>query len=314
MKISIAIPAYKAKFLRRAIDSVLAQKYKCFELIILNDNSPEDLDLIVKDYLDCKRVKYCKNSVNVGSVNLVDNWNQCLQLAEGDYFLCMGDDDELEPNCLEHYHSLIEQYPDINLFHSLTKIIDENSNVFHMQEARPLWESVYSLIWHRMNCSRIQYIGDFLFKTSSLREVGGFYKLPLAWGTDDITSCLCALKTGVINTQIPLFRYRMTSITISNSANAKIKYSAVCSEYDFFSKFLSTSTADSDLDKIYQRLSLDSIEKFYLKKRIITIAEDLNSNFMKNLLYWLGSLKRLKLSLRIIFMSIGYCVYRKCIR
>ena len=50
MKFSIAIPAFKAKYLKECIDSILAQTYKDFELIIVNDASPEDIDSVVKPY------------------------------------------------------------------------------------------------------------------------------------------------------------------------------------------------------------------------------------------------------------------------
>ena len=41
--ISVAIPAYKSKYLYEAIQSVINQTYEDFELIILNDGSPEDI-------------------------------------------------------------------------------------------------------------------------------------------------------------------------------------------------------------------------------------------------------------------------------
>ena len=50
MKFSITIPAYKRKYLKEAIDSCLSQTFKDFELIIVNDASPEDLDSIVNSY------------------------------------------------------------------------------------------------------------------------------------------------------------------------------------------------------------------------------------------------------------------------
>ena len=48
IKYSFVLPAYKARFFRDALDSILAQTYKDFELVIVNDASPEDLDSIVK--------------------------------------------------------------------------------------------------------------------------------------------------------------------------------------------------------------------------------------------------------------------------
>ena len=74
MKFSITIPAYKRSYLKEAIDSCLAQTYGDFELIIVNDHSPENLDAIVTQYND-PRIRYYVNEKNCGAVNVVDNWN-----------------------------------------------------------------------------------------------------------------------------------------------------------------------------------------------------------------------------------------------
>ena len=55
--VSIAIPAYKKKFLADAIQSVLNQSIQDFELIIVNDKSPEDIDSVVEHFND-KRIRY----------------------------------------------------------------------------------------------------------------------------------------------------------------------------------------------------------------------------------------------------------------
>ena len=88
MRFSVTIPAYKGKYLRECIDSVLAQTFTDFELVIVNDASPEDLGAIVNSYHD-ERVRYYVNETNCGAVDVVDNWNKCLEYATGDvgYFI-----------------------------------------------------------------------------------------------------------------------------------------------------------------------------------------------------------------------------------
>ena len=102
MKFSILIPAYKLAFFKECLDSILVQTYKNFEIVIVNDSSPEDLESVVLKYSD-SRIKYFKNEKNCGVINVVDNWNICLSHATGDYVICIGDDDKLLPNCLEEY-------------------------------------------------------------------------------------------------------------------------------------------------------------------------------------------------------------------
>lgn len=236
MKFSITIPAYKAKFLKECIDSILAQSYKDFELIIVNDASPENLDSIVKQYSD-SRIRYYVNEKNCGAINVVDNWNKCLQYAKGDFIICMGDDDKLKLNCLEEYVKLINKYPDLGVYHAWTEIIDEKSDFYKFQQPRPEWEGCLSLIYNRWK-GRSQYIGDFCFDTYKLRQDGGFYKLPLAWASDDITAARAARYGGIANTQVPCFQYRENRMSISSSGNIDVKIDACIQEREWYIKFL----------------------------------------------------------------------------
>ena len=67
--ISIGLPIYKVDFLEQAIDSVLNQTHQDYELIILNDNSPYDVEKILNKYGD-SRIRYYKNLENIGMKDL----------------------------------------------------------------------------------------------------------------------------------------------------------------------------------------------------------------------------------------------------
>lgn len=214
MRFSILIPAFKSRFLKECVDSILAQTYNDFEVIIVDDASPEDLYSVVKLYGDA-RIHYHRNEVGFGASNVVGNWNRCLEYAQGDYIICMGDDDMLTPNALEEYDKLIGKYPGLGVYHGLTELIDEKGELVAMQESRPEFESVFSLIWHRWTTRCHQYIGDWCFDAEKLCRNGGFYYLPLAWGSDDISAVMAARESGVANTNALCFLYRKNCQTIS---------------------------------------------------------------------------------------------------
>ena len=71
---TIAIPAYKSKFLGEAIESCLSQTYSNFEVVIVDDASPEDLKSVVDRFHD-DRIRFYRNEKNCGAVDVVDNWN-----------------------------------------------------------------------------------------------------------------------------------------------------------------------------------------------------------------------------------------------
>lgn len=244
---SILVPAYKVEYLKECIDSVLSQTYSYFELIIVDDASPFDISSIVSLYND-SRIQYHRNEVGFGALNVIGNWNKCLSYATGDYAICMGDDDRLLPCCLEEYTRLIEMYPHLDVYHAWTQQIDEKGNVISVLEPRPEYETFYSMIYYRWK-GRCQYIGDFCYKIEHLRENNGFYYLPLAWGSDDISAARAALPHGVANSTKLCFEYRQSSITISKSAeHTRIKLDSLLKERRWFKEILSDIN-ESELDQ-----------------------------------------------------------------
>lgn len=79
-----------------AIESVLSQDFDDFELLVIDDNSPDNTASIVESFKD-KRIRYLKNDVNLGPQG---NWNRCLVEAKGRYFKLLPHDDVLANNCL----------------------------------------------------------------------------------------------------------------------------------------------------------------------------------------------------------------------
>lgn len=272
MKFSILIPAFKKRFLSEAIESILAQTYENFELIIVNDHSPEDLDSVVSSFHD-KRISYYVNEKNCGAINVVDNWNICLRYSTGDYVICMGDDDKLLPDCLQNYYDLISKYPHLGVYHTRTLIINENSDIIDIQEPRPIYENIYSMIYNRLN-GRMQYIGDFLFDVKLLRENGGFYKLPLAWSSDDISVYIAAQDTGIANMQQCGFSYRVSSLTISKGGYIKEKFEALKLEENWYKGLIKNHKPVNLEESIYY----DKLKKktnLLQKKKVFLLEEKL---------------------------------------
>jgi glycosyltransferase involved in cell wall biosynthesis len=211
---------------------------------------------VAEPFLKDSRIRYYRNEKNCGAVEVVDNWNICLGHATGDYVICMGDDDRLKPCCLEVYKSLIEAHPGLNVYHCMTEIINETGTVIGTQEERPEWESALSMLWNRWDHRNKQFIGDFCYRASYLKTTGGYYKLPLAWGSDDITALRAAKEQGIANTQVVCFQYRDNGQTITSSAdNAKIKIEAFVAQHRWFSTFLESLSAKelSEADAHYLR-------------------------------------------------------------
>lgn len=301
MKFSILIPAYKRKYLHECIDSCLKQSHSDFELIVVDDASPENLKSVINEFSDT-RLHYFRNEKNCGAINVVDNWNICLSHAVEDYVICIGDDDKLLPLCLEEYSKLIDKYPEIGLLHGWTEIINEKSEVSRLTTHRCEYESVISLMWHRQYAYQQQFIGDFCFQREWLVKKGGFYKLPLAWGSDDISAFIGASKNGVANTQVPVFQYRVNSQTISNTGNIEKKMEATYLSHRWKTDFLSVP-ACTDIDELYRKELLHDLSYSLQKGYGLTIANDIKSKSFLRLLYWLKRRKEYQINLKTLMYA-----------
>lgn len=275
--ISITIPAYKSRFLGETIESCLSQTYTNYELVIVDDASPEDLLSIVKEYND-PRIRYYRNERNCGAIDVVDNWNICLNYCNGEYVICMGDDDRLKPNCLEEYVRLINSYPNLNVYHAWTELINETGNVIKVLQKRPEYQGCMEMIWNHWN-GDAQYIGDFCFKVEHLRQNGGYFKQPLAWASDDITTARAAAEYGIANTSKVAFQYRENPLTISKGGNSDIKIEAKLLERDWFRVFLGGAIKPDDDKEIgYLNYLMSDFNNHYQKQVLQYIKEYLHES------------------------------------
>lgn len=123
--VSIVMPSYNtSRFISKAIQSVLEQTYVNWELIIVDDCSNDNTDYIVSSYLSDGRIKYLKNSTNIGAAACR---NKALREAKGKWIAFLDSDDLWLPEKLEKQ---IEYMESNNYHFSYTKYaeIDESGN------------------------------------------------------------------------------------------------------------------------------------------------------------------------------------------
>ena len=110
--VSVVMPIYNsAKFLALAIDSILAQSFPDFELLIIDDASTDNGADIINCYQDL-RIRYVKNEKNVG---VAASRNCGIKLARGEFIAQMDQDDIARPNRLALQVSFLRANPEIGL-------------------------------------------------------------------------------------------------------------------------------------------------------------------------------------------------------
>ena len=174
-KVSIAIPLYNCEsHIRETIDSVLAQTFEDFELVVIDDQSTDNSYHIAKSY-DDPRIRVVKNIERQG---FFKNWNACLKFMEGSYCKLLPHDDPLEPTCLEEQVRILDEYPGVELVHCARKIIDPSGNVLtvrRQKETEGIKASNASL--RRIVRSGTNPIGEpaaVMFRHATMKHIGGF--------------------------------------------------------------------------------------------------------------------------------------------
>lgn len=107
-KVSVIMPAYNAeKYIGEAIESILTQTYRDFELIIVNDGSIDRTEKIILSYSD-SRIVYLKNETNI---KISDTLNRGINIAQGEYIARMDSDDIALPERFERQVAYMDQNP-----------------------------------------------------------------------------------------------------------------------------------------------------------------------------------------------------------
>lgn len=117
------MPAYNAASnLKEAIDSILTQVYRDFELIIIDDTSTDSTAEIISHFTD-SRILYLHNKVKLGVVN---SRNRGISMAKGEYIAILDSNDIALPDKLEKQVAFLESNPDHGACGSFYYVIDKN--------------------------------------------------------------------------------------------------------------------------------------------------------------------------------------------
>lgn len=96
--VSVCIPSFNyGKYISEAIDSVLNQSLKEFELVIVDDCSTDNSKEVISRFSD-SRIRFYENETNIG---MTKNWNKCVKLSRGEFICILGADDYVHPEFLE---------------------------------------------------------------------------------------------------------------------------------------------------------------------------------------------------------------------
>ena len=237
--VSVIIPSYNhEKFLKERIDSVLNQTFQDFELIILDDLSPDNSQEIIESYRAHPKVsQIIYNEKNSGSTFF--QWNKAvLSLAKGEFIWIAESDDVADPKFLETLVPMLQQNSEVVLAYSQSAKMDSEGKITGSwsEWTQDLVEGNYFNDSFQMNGQ--EYIEKFLihkntipnasavlFRRKTYAEIGGAVvdmKTNGDWGL-----WFKMLMEGDINYSSKImnnFRYHGTSVIALASQKSQNKF------------------------------------------------------------------------------------------
>ncbi|WP_271251632.1 glycosyltransferase [Pseudanabaena sp. Chao 1811] len=156
--ISVVIPSYNhEKYISEALQSVLDQTYKDFEIVITDDGSSDKSVNLIKEFTD-PRIKLFVFSENKGACLTVNN---CIENSTGKFIALLNSDDVFLPNKLEIQLNFLNSHPEIGAVFSYAKIINDNSDDFE-------GEHFYKNIFIQPNRNRFEWLNYFFYNGNCL--------------------------------------------------------------------------------------------------------------------------------------------------
>lgn len=187
--VSVLIPTYnRSSLIGNAIESVLAQTYENYEIIIIDDGSTDDTGAVVNKF-NSLRIKYIyqENKGRSAARNLAFN------LSQGDYIAFLDSDDMFHPQKIELQVAHLESHPEYGMSYTSARVIDEQGKeIFRddiSEESCPYYRAVdsgwlYDKIVFYIPVTVL--LPTVMVRADVLRMVGGFDEAFLRFEDTDL--------------------------------------------------------------------------------------------------------------------------------
>jgi glycosyl transferase family 2 len=170
--VTIAIPTYNraATYLPVALGSALAQDYPRLEIIVGDNASSDDTAAFIQGITDA-RLRYLRHPINIGANR---NYNECLNMARGDYFLLLHDDDAVDADFVGACMDAAEYKVVEGIIRTGVRVIDDGGATVR-EIANTIGAVSLAQFYQAWFAGKTRwYLANTLFNTQRLRAEGGF--------------------------------------------------------------------------------------------------------------------------------------------
>ena len=209
--VSVCIPTYnRAAMLKNAMDSVLAQTFGDFELIVSDNASSDGTEALVRSYRD-ERIRYVKHERNMGAVS---NFNRCMAMCRGRYITVVNDDDVMLAENLLLKVQALNEHPNVGFVYSGYELVDASLRPvpchpnFIQAATRDAVERGHDFLEHSLLFGCHVAMSSVVIRRDCIERIGGFNE-SLDYASDYDYWMRLSFLYDVMVLAVPLVQYRI---------------------------------------------------------------------------------------------------------
>jgi glycosyltransferase involved in cell wall biosynthesis len=219
--VTFLVPCYKlGNYLKECVDSILAQSYTDFEVLILDDCSPDNTPEVARSFQD-PRVQHVRNETNLGHLR---NYNKGIGLAKGQYIWLISADDRLRrPYVLQQYVELMDRHPAVGYVFCPAVCLEGGTEKEVFEWTMGMKKS--AIVNGRRFLSRLLVSNTVATPSILVRkecyEKVSLFPLDLPYAGDWYLWCLFALHYDVAYIADPMVNYRLHEQSVTNALTGR---------------------------------------------------------------------------------------------
>ena len=211
-KVSIIVTAHNyAKYLPKALDSVLQQNYQDFEIVVVNDGSTDDTEDVLASYMDNENLR----AITLEGVGLAAACNRGIEASSGDYIVRLDADDWFDENLVLVLATYLDRHRNVGLVFPDYFTVDAHGQLIQTVRRAKANEEVELL-------DRPCLAAGAMYRRSCYQDIGG-YNESLRYQDDYDFWIKFIEKFQVRNISLPLMYYRQHGSSMSRNWGARMQ-------------------------------------------------------------------------------------------
>lgn len=250
--ISVVLPVYNGEaYVREAVESILAQTFTDFELIIINDGSTDGSGAILRELAERDPRIVLVERANGG---LVSALNEGIQRAQAELIARMDADDVAMPERFAQQHAQMEAEPELGVLGSFIRIMDETGRTIRVGDYPVSMEEAARFMEHGCPVAHPTVI----MRREAVLRAGGYRPLFAHCEDYDLWLRISELGYGIANLPVVLLRYRMHGNNVSAIHREAQAVATLIARSAHRCRILGLGDPTTSM----KRLSPDSLKKF----------------------------------------------------